>query len=82
MPGGTAFARPTGFVGPVSEAPPGNWAALRPDALTPALSHREREKAKPTSTSLSGTAANAGFAGSPAPRPDAPALLSCPDAGR
>ena len=44
MPGGTAFARPTGFVGPVSEAPPGNWAALRPDALTPALSHGEREK--------------------------------------
>ena len=44
MPGGTAFARPTGFVDPVSEAPPGNWATLRADALTPALSLWEREK--------------------------------------
>ncbi|MGS6573367.1 hypothetical protein, partial [Enterobacter intestinihominis] len=28
----------------VSEAPPGKSGALRPDALTPALSHREWEK--------------------------------------
>ena len=32
------------IVGPVSEAPPGKSGALRPDALTPALSHGEREK--------------------------------------
>jgi len=31
MPGGTAV-----FVGPVSEAPPGDWAVLRSDALIPA----------------------------------------------
>jgi len=32
------------IVGPVSEAPPGKRGAVRPDALTPALSHGEREK--------------------------------------
>jgi hypothetical protein len=31
------------IVGPVSEAPPGKRGAVRPDALTPALSHGERE---------------------------------------
>jgi len=36
-PGGTAFARPTGPVGPVSVAPPGNTCRTQPPFLK--LSH-------------------------------------------
>ncbi len=62
MPGGAMLAGPT--VGPASVAPPGAeikngnsgcrfaFCIVRPDALTPTLSHREREKTLKTATQV------------------------------
>ncbi|TLU61267.1 hypothetical protein FFB58_22325 [Enterobacter sp. MF024] len=55
LPGGASLARPTracSFVGRVRRSRHPAVATARPDALTPALSHREREQTLKTATRL------------------------------